>query len=126
MTVTSNYQTEASPGASSEAEGSRAESGGALPITTASSAVRVLKAIAQETRLRIIELLQQKNSSGLPAGVIAASLDILPNLISFHLKELSGAGILLKKTVGRNIIYSVDAQFLESFFIYLQKYRISS
>ncbi|AMM24624.1 hypothetical protein AX767_09875 [Variovorax sp. PAMC 28711] len=88
------------------------------------TAVRLLKAIAQETRLRIIELLQQEDSLGLPAGVIAASLDIPPNLISFHLKELAAAGILQKKTSGRNIIYSIDSEIMESFFVEMMKYRV--
>ncbi|WP_156481018.1 ArsR/SmtB family transcription factor [Variovorax sp. PAMC 28711] len=119
----SNYQPERdqSPGTRSQEEASRA----GLPMASGTlTAVRLLKAIAQETRLRIIELLQQEDSLGLPAGVIAASLDIPPNLISFHLKELAAAGILQKKTSGRNIIYSIDSEIMESFFVEMMKYRV--
>ncbi len=90
---------------------------------TPAVAVRLLKAIAQETRLSIIEVLLQEKTRSLPAGVIAASLDISPNLMSFHLKELSSAAVLEKKTIGRNNIYSVNTEVMESFFLYLAKYR---
>lgn len=90
---------------------------------TTARAVRALKAIAQETRLNIIEILMQQKTCGLPAGVIAASLDISPNLMSFHLKELSNAEILVKKTAGRNILYSINTEFTHSFFEHLRKYQ---
>lgn len=90
---------------------------------TQAVAVRLLKAIAQETRLSIIEVLLQEENRSLPAGVIAASLDISPNLMSFHLKELSSAAVLRKKTIGRNNIYSVNTEIMESFFLYLARYR---
>ena len=90
---------------------------------TTARVVRVLKAIAQETRLNIIEVLMQQATAGLPAGVIAASLDTSPNLMSFHLKELSNADILIKKTSGRNILYSVNTEFIDSFFEHLIKYQ---
>lgn len=66
-----------------------------------------LKAVAQETRLKIVRLLFIHSTDALPAGVIAAELDVPPNLLSFHLKELASSGVILKTVSGRNIFYSI-------------------
>ena len=69
-------------------------------------AVKSLGALAQESRLAIFRLLVEKGPHGLTAGKIAESLDILPATLSFHLKELSAAGLLESRTEGRFVIYS--------------------
>ena len=69
-------------------------------------AVRALGALAQETRLAIFRLLITHGPQGLTAGKIAAELDILPATLSFHLKELSAAGLLAARTEGRFIYYA--------------------
>lgn len=69
-------------------------------------AVKALGALAQETRLAIFRLLIEHGPHGLIAGKIAESLDILPATLSFHLKELSAAGLLEARTEGRFIFYS--------------------
>jgi DNA-binding transcriptional ArsR family regulator len=48
-------------------------------------------------------LLVQRGSSGLAAGEIAVALDIAPGALSFHLKELSHAGLLTARHEGRFI-----------------------
>jgi ArsR family transcriptional regulator len=68
----------------------------------------LLKALAQETRLKIFKLLTQTSEKGLPAGVIAASVDALPTLTSFHLKELMRVGLVTKQISGRHAIYRTD------------------
>lgn len=68
----------------------------------------LLKALAQETRLKIFKLLTQTSEEGLPAGVIAASVDALPTLTSFHLKELMRVGLITKQVSGRHSIYRTD------------------
>ena len=68
----------------------------------------LLKALAQETRLKIFKLLTQASDDGLPAGVIAASVDTLPTLTSFHLKELTRVGLVTKQISGRNSIYRTN------------------
>jgi len=71
-------------------------------------AVRALAALAQDTRLAVYRLLVQQGPSGLAAGEIAAALDISPATLSFHLKELSHAGLVMSRQESRFIFYSAD------------------
>ena len=43
----------------------------------------------------------------MPAGEIAERLDIPPATLTFHLKELSHAGLVESRREGRSIIYSL-------------------
>ena len=69
-------------------------------------AVRALGALAQDTRLAVFRLLVEKGPEGMTAGTIAEKLGIRPATLSFHLKELSVAGLLDSRTEGRFVIYS--------------------
>ena len=71
-------------------------------------AVRALAALAQDTRLAVYRLLVQQGPSGLAAGEIAAALAISPATLSFHLKELSHAGLVMARQESRFIFYSAD------------------
>lgn len=70
--------------------------------------VDALAALAQETRLKTYRLLVQQGNSGLAAGEIAASLDVSPATLSFHLKELSRAGLVKARQEGRFVYYAAD------------------
>jgi len=70
--------------------------------------VRALAALAQETRLAVYRLLVQQGPTGVAAGEIAAALDISPQTLSFHLKELSAAALVTSRQEGRFIFYSAD------------------
>ncbi|WP_269533667.1 helix-turn-helix transcriptional regulator [Chitinimonas sp. BJYL2] len=72
------------------------------------TAVNLLGALAQETRLAIFRLLVQQGPNGLPAGKIGEQLDLAPATLSFHLKELSHAGLAQARQEGRFIYYSAD------------------
>jgi ArsR family transcriptional regulator, arsenate/arsenite/antimonite-responsive transcriptional repressor len=72
------------------------------------AAVSALAALAQETRLEVFRLLVQQGPSGLAAGEIASRLGIAPATLSFHLKELSHAGLVTTRQVGRYVFYSAD------------------
>jgi DNA-binding transcriptional ArsR family regulator len=67
-----------------------------------------LSALAQESRLAVFRLLVQAGPSGLAASRIAEQLDIAPSSLSFHLKELTHAGLLAAKQEGRFVIYSAN------------------
>ncbi len=71
-------------------------------------AVSALGALAQETRLDVFRVLVQAGPEGLSAGAIAALLGIPPATLSFHLKELKGAGLVCCERRGRSRIYSPD------------------
>ena len=73
-------------------------------------AVAALSAIAQESRLQVFRLLVKAGPEGLPAGLIAEKLDIPPATLSFHLKELTNAGLAESSKHGRTISYAINVQ----------------
>ena len=70
--------------------------------------VLALTALAQSSRLAIFRLLVQVGEAGMPAGKIAERLKIAPSSLSFHLKELVHAEMILQKQEGRFLIYSAN------------------
>ena len=70
--------------------------------------VVALTALAQSSRLAIFRLLVQVGEAGMPAGKIAERLEIAPSSLSFHLKELVHAEMILQKQEGRFLIYSAN------------------
>ncbi|CAN7597227.1 ArsR/SmtB family transcription factor [Massilia sp. LjRoot122] len=71
-------------------------------------AIAALAALAQESRLATFRLLVQSGPEGLPATRIAEALDVPPSSLSFHLKELTHAGLVVPRQSGRFIIYSAN------------------
>ncbi len=71
-------------------------------------AVELLAALAQETRLSIFRALVQAGPEGLAAGRIAEAVATPASTLSFHLKELSSAGLVRSRQDGRFIYYSAD------------------
>ena len=71
-------------------------------------AVEVLAALAQDSRLAIFRLLLQHAPDGLSAGAIAEQLAMPNATLSFHLKELTRAGLLRARQDGRFIFYAPD------------------
>jgi len=70
--------------------------------------LRALAALAQESRLAVFRLLIQAGPAGLAASKIAEQLAIAPSSLSFHLKELSQAGLLASTQDGRFVIYTAN------------------
>ena len=70
------------------------------------TAVSALAALAQSSRLSVFRLLVQAGPFGLPAGKIAESTAIPASSLSFHLKELSHAGLVVSRQEGRFVIYT--------------------
>ena len=81
--------------------------------------INVLGALAQETRLAIYRLLVEAGPQGLTVGAIAERLDVANATLSFHLKELTNAGLTLAAPSGRSIIYSVNFSTMTSVIDYL-------
>lgn len=77
------------------------------------NAIATLSALAQETRLAIFRALVRAHSpeegeGGLAAGEIGTELGVAPATLSFHLKELSHAGLVSFRRDGRSIVYKAD------------------
>ena len=82
-------------------------------------AVIALAALAQDTRLAIFRLLVEAGPAGVPAGVIAAKLGAAAPTLSFHLKELSHAGLVEAEPQGRFIVYRADFNAMNALVAYL-------
>ena len=70
--------------------------------------VRALGALAHESRLAIFRALVVAGPDGLAAGDIAQQLGVSPSGLSFHLKDLSHAGLVDARQDGRYIFYSAN------------------
>lgn len=84
-----------------------------------SNVVRALGALAQETRLGVFRLLVEQGPSGMAAGEIAEKLMIAPATLSFHLKELSHAGLVTSRQDGRFIFYAANFTAMNDLLAYL-------
>lgn len=73
------------------------------------AAIAALGALAQESRLAAFRLLVQAGPAGMAASRIAESLGMPASSLSFHLKELTHAGLIAPRQEGRFLIYA--AQF---------------
>jgi DNA-binding transcriptional ArsR family regulator len=83
------------------------------------TAIAALSALAQESRLAVFRLLVQHSPEALAASRIAAALDIAPSSLSFHLKELTHAGLLAARQEGRFVFYSADIRAMNALVSYL-------
>ena len=77
-------------------------------------AISALAALAQESRLATYRLLVQAGPAGMPASRIAEALGLPPSSLSFHLKELSHAGLVASRQDGRFIIYSANYETMNA------------
>ena len=81
--------------------------------------IRALAALAQEVRLRVFRALVVAGPAGLTPGDLAAQLEVAPNTLSFHLKELSHAGLISQERQGRNLIYRAAFDTMNALLAYL-------
>ena len=71
---------------------------------------RCFHALSDETRLRIIECLEEGEQC---VCDLMATLDTAQSRLSFHLKTLKDAGLLNDRREGRWMYYSLNAHTLE-------------
>jgi protein-tyrosine-phosphatase/DNA-binding transcriptional ArsR family regulator len=67
--------------------------------------VRWLAALGQPLRWRAYRCVLDAGPAGITAGALAQLLGVAPSALSFHLKELSGAGLLHSEHLGRFVVY---------------------
>ncbi|PKO34100.1 MAG: transcriptional regulator [Betaproteobacteria bacterium HGW-Betaproteobacteria-7] len=86
-------------------------------------ATTALKALAHETRLRVYRRLVQAGARGLCVADLAAELGAEANgSFSFHLKELSTAGLIRSRQEGRFIYYIADYPAMNELLGYLTEH----
>lgn len=71
-------------------------------------AIHALTALGHTTRLSVFRLLVEAGPAGRMAGDIAEALAVPPATLSFHLKELSAAGLVHGEPQGRYVCYRAD------------------
>jgi DNA-binding transcriptional ArsR family regulator len=83
--------------------------------------VDALSALAQPSRLELFRVLVRRGPDGLPAGQIAARIGIPATTLSFHLAQLTRAGLLRARRDGRSIVYAADYERMGSLVEYLSQ-----
>ncbi len=78
-------------------------------------------ALSQETRLKVFKILVEYGKTGTAAGTISDRLKIPHNTLSFHLSNLSQAGLITSRKEGRSIIYSANTKAIEGLIGYLSE-----
>ena len=76
--------------------------------------VSILAALAQATRLQILDRVSDAGAEGVAAGDIARALRCPASTLSFHLKELSRTGVLEARPDGRFIRYALRRPALQA------------
>ena len=67
--------------------------------------VRSLAALAQPVRLQVFRCLVVAGPGGLTPGALVEAIGVPATGLSFHLKELTNAGLVSQERQGRNLIY---------------------
>lgn len=76
-------------------------------------AINAFLALGQETRLNVFRLIVQRGDAGLTPSQIIEKLGIANATLSFHLKELVNAELLLVERQSRNLIYRPNAKLVQ-------------
>jgi ArsR family transcriptional regulator, arsenate/arsenite/antimonite-responsive transcriptional repressor len=85
----------------------------------ANSVIRALGALAQEHRLAGFRLLVQAGPDGMAAGALSEALGLPASSMSFHLAQLSHAGLISQRRQSRSIIYAANYAAMGALMAYL-------
>ena len=83
------------------------------------AAIMALSALASEARLSVFRLLVRRGPQGFTPSELADHLDIPAPTLSFHLKELLRAELIMSRRDGRNLFYSPDFERMNSLVAFL-------
>ena len=86
-----------------------------------SSVIEALAALAHENRLAIFRLLVRRGPEGLSAGTIAEGVGLTPSSLTFHVQQLTRAGLLTQRRDGRQLIYAADFGAMNALVDYLME-----
>jgi ArsR family transcriptional regulator, arsenate/arsenite/antimonite-responsive transcriptional repressor len=84
--------------------------------------LKALGALAQPQRLRAFRALVTAGPAGLTPGTLGEHLGLAPSALSFHLKELAGAGLVSSEPRGRHLIYRADYRRMSGLLAYLTRH----
>jgi ArsR family transcriptional regulator, arsenate/arsenite/antimonite-responsive transcriptional repressor len=84
-------------------------------------AVKALGALAQESRLDVFRLLVRKGANGMAAGELSDHFAMPAATMSFHLKELHAAGLVVSRRESRSIIYSANYAHMQDLLSFLME-----
>ncbi len=73
-------------------------------------AIAALSALASEARLAVFRLLVKRGPEGYTPSQLSDRLDVPAPTLSFHLKELAYAGLIVSRREGRNLYYSPNLE----------------
>src|SRR6266478_318039 len=82
-------------------------------------AIAALGALAQDTRLALFRLLVTAGPDGLSAGTIAERLGVQPSSLSFHLAQLTHAGLITQRRLSRQLFYAAEYGAMNELLAYL-------
>lgn len=85
------------------------------------NAINALSALAQETRLTLFRALVKRGPQGYAAGDLGKQLAIPAATLSFHLNQLSQAGLVQSRREGRSINYSANYAGMQTLMDYLSE-----
>lgn len=89
------------------------------PLPTEKEVVQALAALAQPLRLRLFRALVVVGPTGLTPGAMAEGLGVSSPALSFHLKELTHAGLVTQQRDGRHLIYRAAYERMNGVLAYL-------
>jgi DNA-binding transcriptional ArsR family regulator len=81
--------------------------------------VRALAALAHPLRLGIFRALVVAGPAGLTPSAMQDSFGVPGATLSFHLKELTHAGLVTQERVSRNLIYRAEYDTMNALLSYL-------
>jgi predicted transcriptional regulator len=84
-------------------------------------AVKAFLALGQESRLNVFRLIVQKGDVGLTPKDIVEVLGIPNATLSYHLKELLQADLILVERVSRNLFYRPNPSIISELSVFLME-----
>lgn len=81
--------------------------------------IKALAALAQPNRLQVFRALVVAGQQGSMPSQLGEYLAVPNATLSFHLKELMGAGLISQERSGRNLIYRVEFSQMNGVLAYL-------
>ncbi len=85
-----------------------------LAIMKSADAIAALGALASEARLAVFRLLVKRGPDGFTPSELSRRLGVPSPTLSFHLRELANAGLVIGRREGRNLFYSPNLERMQN------------